>query len=70
MASLWSERFQPITEAELVVHKNKVQEVRDFFRTASKRILILSGPPGCGKASVLKCVLNDLNFELIEWSPA
>mmetsp|Transcript_124176 Transcript_124176/g.247421 ORF Transcript_124176/g.247421 Transcript_124176/m.247421 type:complete len:611 (+) Transcript_124176:45-1877(+) len=73
MATLWTERHQPSTEAELVVQKKKIAEVREFLTSgtaAGKRILILRGPAGCGKAAVLRCMCRDIGFDVVEWSVA
>lgn len=71
--SLWAEQHQPSSEAELVVNKKKVTEVREFLCGGfgrSWRLLVLRGPPGCGKAAVLRGLCADLGVELLEWSPA
>lgn len=73
MAALWTERHQPSTEAELVVQKKKIAEVREFLTSgtaAGRRILILRGPAGCGKAAVLRCLCRDTGFDVVEWSVA
>lgn len=71
MAALWSERYQPASEEELVITKKRVENVRAFFTLGqSARVLILQGPPGCGKAAVLRAICNDLGYELLEWNPA
>jgi len=73
MATLWTERHQPSTEAELVVQKKKITEVREFLTSGTaggRRILILRGPAGCGKAAVLRCLCRDIGFDVVEWSVA
>jgi len=73
MAALWTERHQPGTETELVVQKKKIAEVREFLTTgaaAGRRILILRGPAGCGKATVLRCLCRDIGFDVVEWTVA
>lgn len=73
MAYLWSERHAPCSEAALVIAKKKVGDVRDFLcagASSGRRLLIIKGPAGCGKASVLRALCMDLGLELVEWSPA
>jgi len=73
VAALWAERHQPDSEADLVVTKKKVEHVREFLQSTlgqEPRLLVLRGPPGCGKAAVLRALCRDLGFELVEWSPA
>nr|USW07781.1 cell cycle checkpoint protein RAD17 [Crypthecodinium cohnii] len=69
--SLWSERFTPQSEEELVVSKKKVAEVKEFLcgRLSSANTLILRGPPGSGKAAVLKALAADLGVQVAEWRP-
>lgn len=72
MPYLWADRHQPLSEADLVVQKKKVGEVREFLTLgirSGRRILILRGPPGSGKASVLKALCHDIGYEVVEWSP-
>lgn len=73
MPYLWAEKYQPLGEAQLVVSKKKVLEVKDFLVSGAargRRLLILRGPTGCGKASVLQALSRDLNLEVVEWSAA
>jgi len=54
-----------------VVSKKKVAEVKDFLsgNLSGCRTLILRGPPGSGKAAVLKALAADLGIEVAEWRP-
>jgi len=72
MATLWASTHRPASEAELVVTKKRVAEVKDFLTGnlgPSKRTLVLRGPPGCGKAAVLRALCRDYGFEVAEWDP-
>eukprot|EP00927_Polykrikos_kofoidii_P072575 TRINITY_DN68677_c0_g1_i1.p1 TRINITY_DN68677_c0_g1~~TRINITY_DN68677_c0_g1_i1.p1 ORF type:complete len:610 (-),score=86.49 TRINITY_DN68677_c0_g1_i1:75-1904(-) len=68
VSALWSERHQPRSEADLVITKKRIEQVREFLVAGTRRLLILRGPPGCGKASVLQGVCGDLGLEVVEWS--
>jgi len=50
-----------------VLAKKKVQEVRDFLVAGTRRLLVLRGPPGSGKATALCSVCRDLGLEVLEW---
>lgn len=65
---LWTEQYQPRTEADLVVNKKRVADVREFLVAEDARVLILKGPPGAGKAATLHALCNDLGLEVVEWS--
>ena len=67
---LWAESHHPANEASLVVAKKKIGEVREFlFQPNGRRLLVLKGPPGSGKASVLRSLCSE-GFELVEWTSA
>lgn len=67
---LWAECHHPRNESSLVVAKKKIAEVREFlFQPNGRRLLILKGPPGSGKASVLHALCSE-GFELVEWTSA
>jgi len=71
MQRLWADTHFPAGESQLVVSKKKVAEVKEFLTApGGRRLLLLKGPAGCGKASVLRALCADLGFELVEWSPA
>ena len=67
----------PKASADLAMHKKKVDEVRDWLRKADQmlqmnmppapRLLVLSGPPGSGKSTMLRVIATELGFETCEW---
>mmetsp|Transcript_33203 Transcript_33203/g.75639 ORF Transcript_33203/g.75639 Transcript_33203/m.75639 type:complete len:571 (+) Transcript_33203:2-1714(+) len=66
---LWSEKPHPATEAAVVVSKKRVQELKEFLLRGARRLLVLLGPPGSGKATSLKALCTDLFLEVVEWRP-
>lgn len=45
------------------VHPNKVRQVHDYFETISQgRILVVTGPPGCGKTQTLVNTFKSFSF--------
>lgn len=55
----WHERFQPTSLEQVAIHKRKLKDVREaldamFLPGAKHRILLLSGPSGCSKSTVIK----------------
>eukprot|EP00929_Paragymnodinium_shiwhaense_P064756 TRINITY_DN32481_c0_g1_i1.p1 TRINITY_DN32481_c0_g1~~TRINITY_DN32481_c0_g1_i1.p1 ORF type:complete len:643 (+),score=138.75 TRINITY_DN32481_c0_g1_i1:127-2055(+) len=67
---LWAETHHPGTEADLVIAKKRIAEVKEIIFAGTRRLVFLRGPPGSGKASVLKSVCTDLGLEVVEWSEA
>lgn len=73
--SLWADTYHPSTEQELAVHKKKVDIVRKWFRDAFeginlkryRKILVLSGPAGCGKTATLNVLSKEMKFTVVEW---
>eukprot|EP00887_Chlorella_sp_A99_P000359 scaffold13.g359.t1 len=75
--ALWADKHAPRSEGDLVVHKKKVEEVRQWLegqratlgQPGVPRALVMSGPPGCGKSAVLGALAGALGFEHCEWQP-
>jgi cell cycle checkpoint protein len=76
---LWVDKHAPRVEADLVVHKKKADEVRAWLahqrsvagRAASaagvSRVLLVTGPPGCGKSATVAVLAAAAGFEVSEW---
>ncbi|OBZ77252.1 Cell cycle checkpoint protein RAD17 [Grifola frondosa] len=75
---LWVDRYEPVTEGDLAVHKKKIQDVRQWLLEAFeggptgvlkkyRRILVLTGPAGTGKTTTLRVLSRELGFEILEW---
>lgn len=67
-----------IKEQDLVIHKKKVAEVRDWITKqinarvnrsshSKDKVLVISGPSGSGKTSTVKALCNTLNINICEW---
>uniref|UniRef100_A0A8C0YDZ5 RAD17 checkpoint clamp loader component n=2 Tax=Cyprinus carpio TaxID=7962 RepID=A0A8C0YDZ5_CYPCA len=69
----WVDLYAPQSQAELAVHKKKVEEVESWLRDhldKSKKggaILLLTGPSGCGKTATVQVLAKDLGFQIQEW---
>lgn len=40
---------------------------RNSIIAQAPRLLVLSGPPGCGKTAMLKVLTHELGFRVLEW---
>ncbi|XP_061874950.1 cell cycle checkpoint protein RAD17 isoform X2 [Colius striatus] len=73
---LWVDRYKPETQNELAVQKKKIEEVESWlkmhaFQRQPKQggsVLLLSGPPGCGKTATIQIVAKDLGVQVQEWT--
>ncbi|QID84707.1 radiation sensitive protein rad24 [Saccharomyces pastorianus] len=55
----WYEKYKPTNLEQVAIHKRKLQDVREaleamFLPDAKHRILLLSGPSGCSKSTIVK----------------
>ena len=51
------------------VHPNKVRQVHDYFCSISQgRILVVTGPPGCGKTATLVNTFKSFSFRVKTFS--
>ncbi|KAG2156755.1 Rad17 cell cycle checkpoint protein-domain-containing protein [Suillus bovinus] len=75
---LWVDKYEPTIEADLAVHKRKVEDVRRWLSEAFeggptgklrkyRRILVLTGPAGTAKTTTLRVLAREIGFEIVEW---
>ncbi|KAK2517648.1 Rad17 [Columba guinea] len=72
----WVDRYKPETQSDLAVQKKKIEEVetwlkRHIFQRQPKQggsVLLLTGPPGCGKTATIQILAKDLGVQVQEWT--
>ncbi|NXE95556.1 RAD17 protein, partial [Menura novaehollandiae] len=72
----WVERYKPETQNDLAVQKKKIEEVETWLKThifqrqpkQDGSVLLLTGPPGCGKTATLQILAKDLGIQVQEWT--
>ncbi|XP_034547348.1 cell cycle checkpoint protein RAD17 isoform X2 [Notolabrus celidotus] len=66
----WVDRHTPRSQAELAVHKKKIEEVENWLRGHSSQggVLLLTGPSGCGKTATVQVLCGELGLRVQEWT--
>ncbi|NXV94599.1 RAD17 protein, partial [Calonectris borealis] len=72
----WVERYKPETQNDLAVQKKKIEEVETWLKTRifqrqpkqDGSVLLLTGPPGCGKTATIQILAKDLGLQVQEWT--
>ncbi|NWS75592.1 RAD17 protein, partial [Crotophaga sulcirostris] len=72
----WVDRYKPETQSDLAVQKKKIQEVETWLKTQifqrqpkqDGSVLLLTGPPGCGKTATIQVLAKDLGIQVQEWT--
>lgn len=67
----WVDRHTPHSQAELAVHKKKIEEVEkwltEHLNTTKGGVLLVTGPSGCGKTATVQVLCKELGARLQEW---
>ncbi|XP_005733693.1 cell cycle checkpoint protein RAD17 isoform X3 [Pundamilia nyererei] len=67
----WVDKYSPRSQAELAVHKKKMEEVEKWIRVHTNTksgILLLTGPSGCGKTATVRVLSLEMGLRVQEWS--
>eukprot|EP01135_Chromosphaera_perkinsii_P002176 Nk52_evm11s218 gene=Nk52_evmTU11s218 len=79
---LWIDKYKPTSVQDLAVHAKKVADVRNtieqsfqYFKNQrghtngrkGPKIILLTGPAGCGKTAVMNVLSKNMNFDICEW---
>ncbi|XP_045855815.1 cell cycle checkpoint protein RAD17 isoform X1 [Meles meles] len=71
----WVDKYKPETQHELAVHKKKIEEVETWLKAKvlerqpkqGGSILLITGPPGCGKTTTIKILSKEHDIQVQEW---
>ncbi|XP_074934316.1 cell cycle checkpoint protein RAD17 isoform X2 [Phalacrocorax aristotelis] len=72
----WVDRYKPETQNDLAVQKKKIEEVKTWLKMhifqrqpeQGGSVLLLTGPPGCGKTATIQILAKDLGVQMQEWT--
>ncbi|XP_007538095.2 cell cycle checkpoint protein RAD17 [Erinaceus europaeus] len=71
----WVEMYKPETQHELAVHRKKIEEVETWLKAEvlerkpkqGGSILLITGPPGCGKTTTVRILSKENGIQIQEW---
>ncbi|XP_041643812.1 cell cycle checkpoint protein RAD17 isoform X2 [Cheilinus undulatus] len=68
----WVDRYAPSSQAELAVHRKKIEEVESWMRahthSSQRGVLLLTGPSGCGKTATVRVLSEEMGLRVQEWT--
>uniref|UniRef100_A0A6Q2ZA59 AAA+ ATPase domain-containing protein n=1 Tax=Esox lucius TaxID=8010 RepID=A0A6Q2ZA59_ESOLU len=71
----WVDAHAPRSQAELAVHKKKIEEVEHWMKVhvdpktiKGGAVLLLTGPSGCGKSATVQVLAQHLGYSVQEWA--
>jgi len=67
---LWTDKYSPKTVKDLIGHSSVCSQVAQWLsltvRPAGERGLLLTGPPGIGKSTLIRIVAKELGYHIAE----
>eukprot|EP00102_Acyrthosiphon_pisum_P013954 XP_008183750.1 PREDICTED: cell cycle checkpoint protein RAD17 isoform X1 [Acyrthosiphon pisum] len=69
----WCNIYTPQSVSKLAVHNGKIKEVKQWFESLNNnsliksKILLVTGPTGCAKATTVKLIAKQCDFICLEW---
>lgn len=71
----WFDKYEPARLDHIVGNEKRFGELRGYLKNVSTqafarpRVVLLSGPPGCGKSTGAQLILKELQLKTIDYDP-
>ncbi|ASV44660.2 replication factor C small subunit [Agrobacterium phage Atu_ph04] len=63
--TIWFQRYRPRTFDEIIINETQLQEIKSLVETRKLSHLIIAGPPGTGKTTLAKVIIEALEADSI-----
>jgi replication factor C subunit 1 len=75
----WADKYRPTTLSEVIGHKSEIQSLRNWLsawsseekgegRGVEKRAVLITGPPGIGKTTVVHLLAKEFGYAIKEYN--
>lgn len=64
---MWTDAHTPKDLEDLVIRRNKVQELVEWMHAPADAVCMLSGPAGCGKSTMVRVVAAACGREVVDY---
>ena len=71
MSNLWVEKYRPSKLDELIINNTDLKKIKEWFsnfKESKQKCLLLHGTPGVGKTCIAKILLNQCNYDAVEFN--
>jgi len=62
---IWVEKYRPSTVEDCILPDSLKNMFKEFVKQGEVITLLLAGPPGCGKTTIAKAMLNEMDADYI-----
>ena len=64
---MWIDKYAPQSLDEMIVQDKKIQEFAQIMQNPKARLLLIAGPPGCGKNSLVDLYCKKNNIQVLKY---
>lgn len=68
LSHMWTDTYGPATVEDVLIRKNKVEEMMEWMKAKGDPVCVLSGPAGCGKSTLVRVVADACGREIVEYA--